>query len=231
VPSRPLVGLVVLDVAGTTIQEHGAVYTALLDAVVHAGGSPDQHRLERWMGADKKQAVAALLADDSSGRPADPELVLATYQDFQDRLHTAYRERPPTPVDGVEAALRELRDAGIQVALTTGFTREVATALLDIVGWGEHLLDAMITVDDVTTGRPAPYLVFRAMEATGVHDVRRILVGGDTVRDLQSGNNAGAAFVVGVLTGGHDARTLGATRHTHLLPSAADVPSLVLVPE
>jgi phosphonatase-like hydrolase len=89
------------------------------------------------------------------------------------------------------------------------------------------VLDAVVCVDDVAAGRPAPYMVFRAMERTGVRDVSRVLTAGDTVRDLEAGTNAGAAMVLGVLTGGLDARALGAVRHTHLLPSVADLPDLL----
>jgi len=92
---------------------------------------------------------------------------------------------------------------------------------------GAGLAEALTGVDDVAAGRPAPYLIFQAMEATGVRDVRRVLVAGDTTRDLQAGCNAGVAAVVGVLTGGQDAAALGAEQHTHILPSVADLPALV----
>ncbi|WP_207400088.1 hypothetical protein [Actinomadura fibrosa] len=39
--------------------------------------------------------------------------------------------------------------------------------------------------------------------------------------------NAGAGFVVGVLTGGGTAAELGRSRHTHLLESAARLPELL----
>jgi phosphoglycolate phosphatase-like HAD superfamily hydrolase len=57
-----------------------------------------------------------------------------------------------------------------------------------------------------------------------------VLVAGDTPRDLEAGTNSGAAMVVGVLSGASDADELGAHRHTHLLPSVADLPGLLGVP-
>jgi phosphoglycolate phosphatase-like HAD superfamily hydrolase len=69
------------------------------------------------------------------------------------------------------------------------------------------------------------------MERLGIHHVARVLVAGDTTRDLEAGTNSGAGFVVGVLTGGQDAAALGAVRHTHLLPSAALLPELMLEAE
>lgn len=71
----------------------------------------------------------------------------------------------------------------------------------------------------------APRVIFRAMAAAGVIDVRQILTVGDTVLDLKSGNNAGVAVFVGVLSGTQGIEQLGKTRHTHLLASVADLPA------
>lgn len=214
-----MIELAVLDIAGTTVEEHQAVYRALTDAVAAAGAHPSTSDIEQWMGADKHEAIAALL-----GGVGDPAEV---YADFRRRLAAAYAEQPPTPLPGVPEALAKLRAGGVRVALSTGFDRDVTSDLLSVLGWDETVIDAVVCVDDVAAGRPAPYLIFRAMEATGIRDVRRVLVAGDTVRDLQAGCNAGVAAVVGVLSGGQDAATLGAERHTHILPSVADLPSLI----
>nr|WP_062330650.1 phosphonatase-like hydrolase [Herbidospora sakaeratensis] len=212
-----MIELVVLDIAGTTVEEHGSVYDALEAAVRAAGATPTDADVNRWMGADKREAIAALL-----GAPSE-----AVYLDFRARLSALYASKPPFPLPGVPEAVTRLRAAGVKVALTTGFDREVTTALLESVGW-TGFFDAVICVDDVPAGRPAPYMIFRAMEATGVTDVRRVLTAGDTVRDLEAGANAGAAMVIGVLTGAQNAHDLGPVAHTHLLPGVAQIPDLVL---
>ncbi|MNJ03811.1 hypothetical protein D3C73_1642840 [compost metagenome] len=58
-------------------------------------------------------------------------------------------------------------------------------------------------------------------------DVAQVLTAGDTVLDLQAGRNAGARFVVGVLSGGVPREVLEAAPHTHVVPSIADVPMLL----
>jgi phosphonatase-like hydrolase len=216
-----VIELAVLDIAGTTVEEHQAVYRALEDAVTSAGGRPSTADIQHWMGAGKREAIAALLDTDDTDR------IDAAFADFRRRLAAAYRDTPPVPLPGVPAALRALRANGVKVALTTGFDREVTTNLLRVVGWDESVLDAVVCVDDVSAGRPAPYMIFRAMEATGVTDVAAVLTAGDTVRDLQAGTNAGASVVVGVLTGGLDERTLAAAPHTHLLAGVVDLPALL----
>ena len=62
------------------------------------------------------------------------------------------------------------------------------------------MADTVVCGSDVPAGRPAPYMIFRAMERLGVTDVARVLVAGDTPRDLEAGTNSGAAMVVGVLS-------------------------------
>ncbi|WP_018683865.1 phosphonatase-like hydrolase [Actinokineospora enzanensis] len=217
-----MIDLVALDMAGTTVQEGGAVYRALADAVTAASGTPvPPADIHRWMGADKREAIAALLA-------ASPAEVDTVFNDFRTRLAAAYSAQPPVALPGVPEALAELRSRGIKVALTTGFSRDVADGILTVLGWqtGETI-DALITADEVAAGRPAPYMIFRAMEATGVHSPSAVLTAGDTVLDLRAGTNAGARYVLGVLSGSQDAATLGRERHTHIVPSVADIPLLL----
>ncbi|TCO45817.1 phosphonatase-like hydrolase [Actinocrispum wychmicini] len=214
-----MITLAVLDIAGTTVQEHGAVYRALAEAV-----DAPESLIPPWMGADKEEAIKGLLTE--LGRTATPELVSTLYADFRQRLDDSYTVKPPEPLPRVTDALAHLRSNGVQVALTTGFDRAVTDTIVRAVGW-QDTLDAVICTEDVPQGRPAPYMIYHAMEATGVVDISQVLVAGDTTRDLQSGTNAGAAMVIGVLTGGQDAETLGAVRHTHILPSVADIPDLL----
>jgi len=214
-----VIELAVLDIAGTTVEEYSAVYVALEEAVREAGGTPTEADIQRWMGADKREAITDMVPDVST--------VDAALADFRTRLAAAYAARPPHLLPGVGEALAKLRANGVKVALTTGFDRGITDSLLAVVGVDSTVVDAVVCVDDVAAGRPAPYMVFRAMELTGVRDVRRVLTAGDTVRDLEAGTNAGAGMVVGVLTGGLDATALGAVRHTHLVPSVADLPALL----
>lgn len=224
--------LVALDMAGTTVDERGLVYDVLDTTVADAAGRPvPAELLAQWKGTSKREAIAGLLSamDD---RPADEGTVDKVFDGFVDRLTAAYRETPPVPLPSVPEALAALRAAGVKVALQTGYSAEIAGAILDGMGWtvGETLqetVDALVTSDQVAASRPAPYLIFRCMEATGVLRTDRVLVAGDTPNDLGAGVNAGAAYVVGVLTGSFDATALGACRHTHLLPSVAELPSLL----
>jgi phosphonatase-like hydrolase len=219
-----MIDLMALDIAGTTVDEGGAVYHALRAAVASAARSPaSDDDVRDWMGADKRAAIRGLMATVGRADLTGAE-VNDIYDDFRGRLSAAYDAYPPRPVPGVSDLLARLRDRGVKVALTTGFPRDITDPLLARLGWrldGE--LDAVVTVDEVASGRPAPYLVFHAMELTGAVDVRRVLVAGDTARDLEAGTRAGAGYVVGVLSGGQSRATLERAPHTHLLDSLADL--------
>ncbi|WP_242882310.1 phosphonatase-like hydrolase [Actinomadura litoris] len=219
--------LAALDMAGTTVQEGGAVYAALDDAVAaHVGRPVPAETLHRWTGTSKREAAAGLLTE-LTGTAPEPD-VDAVYGDFTARLAKSYAATPPTPIPGVPEAVAALRDAGVKVVLQTGYAREIARSILDAMGWTVGgTVDGLVTSDEVAASRPAPYLVFRAMEAAGVTGVDRVLVAGDTPNDLAAGRNAGARFVVGVLTGATPAAELGRHHHTHLLESAAQLPTLL----
>jgi phosphonatase-like hydrolase len=112
------------------------------------------------------------------------------------------------------------------VALNTGFDREITGLLVSSLGWEGEAVDVVVCGDDVGRGRPAPDLIFRAMEAAGVSDARQVMNVGDTVLDLQAGHNAGVRWNVGVLSGAHGREVLEREPHTHLLDSVASLPGL-----
>jgi phosphonatase-like hydrolase len=224
-----VIELAALDIAGTTVDERGLVYEVLREVVTESGATPTDDDIRRWMGTDKREAIAALVGRGTgSGAAADVERL---YGRFAARLAGRYREQPPRPLPGVPGALAALRARGVRVALTTGFGRDVTGPLLDSLGWAVGgpgaTVDAVVCADEVAAGRPAPYMVFRAMERTGARRVDRVLVAGDTAADLEAGTNAGAGLVVGVATGGYTLPQLAGTPHTHLVDALPDVLALV----
>jgi phosphoglycolate phosphatase len=223
-----VIELVALDMAGTTIDDHGAVYEALRQAVEETGATVATPDLQLWMGTDKVTAIGALM--ELGGQAPESDRVATAFERFRAILAQSYQAVPPVALPGVEAALRELQARGILISLTTGFDDAVALPLLAALGWTvgegpEHLLDAVVTTSQVTAGRPAPYLIHHAMEVTGVTDVRQVLAAGDTAVDLLAAYNAGV-IGVGVLTGALDWAALAANPHDHILESVAELPGL-----
>jgi phosphonatase-like hydrolase len=113
----------------------------------------------------------------------------------------------------------------VRVALTTGFDRQVTEPLLAAVGWDvPGTLDAVVCVDEVTAGRPAPDMIRAAMARLAVTDPARVLVAGDTVLDVRAVRAAGAGLVIGVLTGAQGPEELGAEAPTRVLDGVAELP-------
>ncbi len=143
---------------------------------------------------------------------------------------------PPVPVRGAAETFAQLRRRGVKVALITDLPHETAEELLGELGWtvgddsGRRVgaVDALVCADEVAAGRPAPYLVHRAMERTGIRDVRQVLVAGDTLAALETGRASGARFVIGVLTGAARREELAAGPHDAILANVTELIALAV---
>jgi phosphonatase-like hydrolase len=214
--------LVVFDVAGTLIEDHGEVLDCFRRALEGNGIQVPEDELREWKGASKREVIRHFV-QKSCGDDAQAE---KTYQDFRQLLEGQYRVHGVSAIRGVEQTFGWLDDHDIAIATTTGFYREVNELILEKTGWRSRLR-ASISSSDVRQGRPAPFMIFRAMEETGVTAVAKVINVGDTPLDLQAGSNAGVAGVVGVLTGMHQEDRLRREPHTHIIPSVAELPGLI----
>jgi phosphonatase-like hydrolase len=221
--TRP--ALLVTDFAGTAMRDDGAVLSAYR-RVLSAHAIPfTEGDLTARRGATKRivfEEFAERVADDPEARR---QLAARTLVEFEAALEEEYEHGELREVDGAGATIDCLRAAGVRVVLSSGFDRKLVELMVRRLGWAD-LFDRVLGADDVPSGRPAPYLVYRAMMDLGVTDVATVAVVGDTVLDLRAGTNARAGWVIGVLSGAHDLETLGAEPHTHIVPSVASLPTL-----
>lgn len=214
--------LVIFDIAGTIIEDHGEVLSSFRAALEKNGISATEAELREWKGASKQEVIRHFVArapGESSQSRIDQ-----TYADFRRLLEEHYRT--VTPIAGAEQTFAWLREYDILIATTTGFYREVNNLILEKTGWKKWFA-ASISSSDVKQGRPAPFMIFRAMEEARVSSVAEVVNVGDTPLDLQAGSNAGVAGVVGVLTGLHKEERLRGEPHTHIIQSVQEVPALL----
>ncbi|MGA7671910.1 MAG: HAD hydrolase-like protein [Nitrolancea sp.] len=216
--------LVVLDFAGTTMRDDGTVLAAYRTALREHQIAFTEADLASRRGASKMAVFRDLAARSHPAQKVD-EVAAQALDTFGSALRHEYETGDVREIDGARNALSTLKRAGVSLVLTTGFNRELLDLLVGRLNWWD-LFEVTLASDDVPLGRPAPFMIYRAMIALGVVDVRQVAVVGDTPLDLQSGMNAQAGWVIGVLSGAHDVETLGASPHTHLLPSVADLPML-----
>ncbi len=211
--------LVVFDIAGTTIRASDHVPAAFSEALANVGIKLSDQDIQAVRGKSKREAIAALLQQDLDATEV--------YLDFKNILLQQYDEQGVEPIDGAEETFEWLRSRNIKTALTTGFDRDLAHLLIREVGWDERF-DAVVCSDDVARGRPAPDLIFRAMEWTACENRNRVAAVGDTVSDLEAAGNAGVGWRIGVLSGAHDAERLKSCPHTDIISSIADLPGVLI---
>ena len=210
--------------AGTTIEDAGQVPEAFAAVLAARGLSVSDDELRAVRGAAKREAIRLLVGHQ---RPALLPEVETIFGEFRDELSRRFRADGIATVGGATQVFAALRDRGIRVALNTGFDRGITDLILATVGWEVGVVDAIICGDDVPAGRPAPYMIFRAMEATGTYRTAEVANVGDTALDLQAGANAGVGLNLGVLSGAHRREHLAQFPHHRLLASIAELPALL----
>ncbi|GAA4061357.1 HAD family hydrolase [Actinomadura miaoliensis] len=216
-----------LDLAGTTVADGDAVETAFAEAIAALGIAPGTAAHERamarvrdWRGRPKIEIFRALF-------PEDEARARAAHLSFERAYDLIVDRRGVVPVPGADTAIERLAGAGVHVCLITGFSQRTLGRILDALGWWDRVKLALCPDED-HRGRPWPDLILSAALHLNVDDVRHIAVCGDTENDVLSGRRAGASIVAGVLTGAHDRDRLLRAGATHVLPSIADFPDLVL---
>jgi phosphonatase-like hydrolase len=222
--------LVIFDMAGTTVRDDDAVNACLRAALAkHVEITRDE--ANSVMGLPKPIAIRLLLEEKiANGLAISATLVNTIHDDFLARMLKHYHSAPDVePMPHTLDTFCRLKEAGVRLALDTGFSRPIVNAILERLGWNEGgLFDATVASDEVQQGRPHPDLALKAMELTGVRDRRLVAKVGDTPSDLQEGTAAGCGLVVGVTNGSHTREQLAPYPHTHLIASLQELPALVL---
>jgi phosphonatase-like hydrolase len=189
--------LVVFDVAGTTVQDDDIVLKAFTGAFDRYGVRPSAAEVNAVMGMAKKTAIGQVLHAHDSKVPVD-----RVYGEFMKLMAAAYREGPLQEIPGASEVFRKLKAAGYHVALDTGFPRDILDIVLDRLAWKkEKLVDATIASDEVSAGRPYPYMIFNLMTDLRISRTEDVTKVGDTLVDVEEGLGAGCGLVVGVTSG------------------------------
>jgi len=220
--------LVVFDMAGTVIEDAGQVPASFTAALGKHGIEITAGSLREMRGASKREVIQRFVERQPIGEGKTDVLALTEeiYNSFRSTLAGMYEKDGVREIAGATEVFTWLQQRGVRVALNTGFDRTITNLLLNSMKWDGDLINAVVCGDDVAQGRPAPYLIFRAMEMSGVTSINQVANVGDTVLDLQAGQNAGVRYNVGVLSGAHTKEQLEREPHTHLLSSVAMLPSL-----
>ena len=191
--------LVIFDWAGTVIDFGCQAPTgAFVQALAESGVSITLREARGPMGLHKKDHLRALLSVPDIGQRwhaahnrAWTEVdVDALYQRVTP-LQVAAAKQYGRLVPGVPECVAVLRRMGLKIAGTTGYFREAAEVVYAAAAQQGYTPDYSICADEVPAGRPAPWMIFRAMEALNVYPPSAVVKVGDTLVDIADGLNAG----------------------------------------
>lgn len=124
------------------------------------------------------------------------------YKSFEKHLFASLSNFT-TPIPGVLDTMELLREQGIKIGSTTGYTQ----AMMDVVRPGAaakgYVVDNLVTPDDVPAGRPAPYMIYQNMIDLAIPSVDNVVKVGDTIADIKEGVNA-KVWSIGLITGSNE---------------------------
>jgi phosphonatase-like hydrolase len=234
-----MIRLAVFDMAGTTVRDDNEVELCFSVACRETGIPISDDRIKALQGWGKHQVFTTLWTEIlGDSHPELAERALKSYDCFREVLEEHYRTHPVVPTVGALEAFRFCREHRIKIALTTGFYRKVTDILLQQLGWfegldeqrmntGSSVIDLSVCSEEVPKGRPAPFMIQKAMTAFGIESPLEVVNCGDTPSDLLSADAAGVALNIGLLNGTHPRHLLEPHPHDVLLNSLLDFPQTI----
>ncbi len=200
---------VVLDWAGTAI-DYGCIgpIAALIEVFGIHGVDVSVAEARRPMGLHKKDHIRAMCrADSVAGKWHAAHQRLPTERDVEilyrevEPLMSSTAARHCDPIPGLLATQTLLRERGIKIGSSTGYTRPIMDFLIPAAREKGFLPDAVVCASDVPAGRPYPWMCYRNAIDLKVHPLEAMVKIGDTVSDIQEGLNAGMWTIGLTMTG------------------------------
>ena len=100
------------------------------------------------------------------------------YRSFEKHLFSSLRNFTD-PIPGVLDTMKLLREEGIRIGSTTGYTQAMMEVVRPDAAAKGYVVDNLVTPDDVPAGRPAPYMIYKNMIDLAILSVDNVVkVGG-----------------------------------------------------
>lgn len=199
---------VLLDVDGTLVDNSYLHTVAWWRACRDHGVAAPMAVVHRLIGMGGDQLVPALTGGD------DPRLEEAHLGHYRQVI----AEVPV--IDGADQLINELHRRGATVAVATSSNPQDLATLLGKLH-NRHLIDRVISSEEVETSKPAPDLVGVALRETRTAPEDAVLIG-DTGWDVEAAGRAGVACVA-VRSGGWGAQELAAAGAAEVHDDVADL--------
>jgi phosphonoacetaldehyde hydrolase len=199
---------IIMDWAGTAV-DFGcfAPVGAFMKAFEEKGLHLTNEEIRLPMGKAKVEHIRALLEMERirsqfatvCRRAWNADDVMELYESFERNLFLTLA-RYATPLPGVVEAIGLLREQGVRIGSTTGYTRAMMDVVQPEAAKRGYSVDSCVTPDGLPAGRPAPFMIFRNMINLNVQHPDCVVKVGDTLEDIREGLQA-RVHTVGVIIG------------------------------
>lgn len=200
---------VIFDWAGTTV-DYGcfAPVQAFIEAFKNYDIEPTLEEVRKPMGMLKIDHIRTMLQmeriskqwEKVHGRKwkeVDVENIYAIMEKQTMKILPDFTELKPY----VAETVAELRERGIKIGSTTGYTDEMMNIVVPRAKENGYSPDCWVSPNAVQNmGRPYPYMIFENMRRLKISSVKNVMKAGDTVADIKEGKNAGVT-TVGIIEG------------------------------
>ncbi len=216
-----MIKMIVLDMAGTTVDEDNIVYKTLQKVINQAGF--DFSLEEVFLHGAGKEKLRAIKDIIGSSQPHDRQ-AKEIHLEFMEELKYAYQHHQIKAQPGAEQLFEIMKRQGVRVVLNTGFNAETAYYILKKLGWAiGREIDGVVTASDVKSNRPKPDMILKAMEQFRIDDPKVVIKVGDSVVDIQEGQNAGCLLSIGITTGAQTREEMQQANPDHIVDSLLDL--------
>lgn len=210
-PNKTSLQAVIFDWAGTTI-DYGCFSPVgpFLSLFQEYGIDLTMEQVRGPMGSLKRDHIKALLHlpevshkwKEKFGHAPDEDDLESLNQKFipaQLACLPKYCELIP----GVLTTFQEIKKMGLKVGTTTGYTKVMGEVVLSHAHKQSFIPDYNMCSDEVSQGRPAPWMCFEIAKKFDIYPLNRMVKVGDTPMDMAEGLNAGM-WTVGVTQTGNE---------------------------
>lgn len=255
--TAPDLKAVVFDWAGTVI-DFGSCAPAFsfVEAFLSFGVKASVADARAPMGLPKRDHIAAMLAmphlaeqwtqvQGAAPSAADIDRVYAHFIPLNERVVAQHATLIPGACEAIEA----LRDKGLKIGSTTGYTRSIMERVLPAAAAQGYSPDNCACADDLPEGRPGPLQMYQSFIDLRVYPPQSVVKVDDTVPGIQEGIAAGCMTVGVALSGNlvgktfdelaalsddeidalrqHATRVLKEAGADHVIDTVADLPALL----
>jgi len=202
---------VIFDWAGTLVDFGSrAPMGAFVEAFARLGVAITLAEARAPMGRAKRDHIEAILTqprvaaawEAAHGKTPDDTAIDTVYETFLP-LNIASAASHADAIPGASDVLEALREQGLKIGSTTGYTREIMQQVLPVAKDQGIETDFLVCCDEVVAGRPSAAGMFLNFVKLGLAAAHQVVKIDDTPVGISEGRNAGS-WTVGLTLSGNE---------------------------